>query len=63
MSAKNKATASAKKSNQLLQQQVDTQRLQERQKKEQLSEQEFAIIKEQSGLNWNSNAPTGVKPL
>ena len=47
MSAKNKATQSARKSNDLLQQQVDTQRLEQQQKKAQLSEQEFNIIKEQ----------------
>ncbi len=63
MSAKNKATASARKSNDLLQQQVDTQRLEQQQKKAQLSEQEFNIIKEQSGMNWNSNTPTGIQPL
>ena len=63
MSAKNKATQSARKSNDLLQQQVDTQRLEQQQKKAQLSEQEFGIIKEQSGMNWNANAPTGITPL
>lgn len=51
---------SAKKSNDLLQQQVNTQKQEELNKKNQLSQQEFGIIKSQGVMNWDAKAPTGI---
>jgi len=51
---------SANKSNDLLQEQIDTQKQQETEKKAQLSQQEFGIIKSQGVMNWDGKTPTGI---
>ena len=60
MSSKNVSAHNSTQANNLLKQQIESQKLEEEQKKQKLSEQEFEIIKEQSGMNWDAGAPKGL---
>ena len=54
--------SASNQANKLLQEQIDIQKQQERQKQKALAEQEMNIIKSQGTMNWSSAAPTGIDP-
>jgi len=55
-------SGAADRSNQLLQEQIDIQKRQEKQQLQAVSEQQFKIIKSQGGMSWDASAPVGIPP-